>query len=427
VNIAWLLIFLFGMIFLEVPIIFAIPLSSFIYIWLDGSVPFYLVSGRIASGLESFVLLAVPLFILAGNLLNTSGIASRIFNFAQKTVGHIDGGLGHVNVIASVIFAGMSGVAQADAAGLGAIEVREMRRVGFSSEFSAAITAVSAIIGPIIPPSVMMIVYSVLADVSTPELFMAGVVPGCIMALLLMVAIWTLVRMGKVYAPKEKAPSFREWLRALKDGFWALMAPAFLLFGILTGFATPTELGAMTCCYAIILGLCYRELSIKKFMISIYNTVISCGVMVSIVSMAVPYSGVLAVKQVPEQLSALVLGFGNEPWVVLLIVNIVLLFLGCVMESTAILLITVPVFVPIMKNIGVDPVHFGVVMVINLLIGTITPPFGVLIFVMMDVAKVEFRALVKAITPFYIPVIVCLGLITFWPEMVLWLPNILFR
>lgn len=426
-SIGWLLFFLFGFIFLEVPILFAIPLSSFLYIWLDGSVPFYLVSGRIASGLESFVLLAVPLFILAGNLLNTSGIASRIFTLAQKTVGHIDGGLAHVNVVASVIFSGMSGVAQADAAGLGAIEIREMRKVGFSNEFSAAITAASAIIGPIIPPSVMMIVYSVLADASTPELFLAGVLPGLIVSFLLMLTIWIMSRKGLVYAPKEKLPTLREWFQAFREGFWAVLAPVFLLAGILTGLATPTELGAITCCYAVILGLCYRELTVKKFMLSVYNTVVSCGVMVSIVAMAVPYSGVLAIKRVPEQLSALVLGFGNEQWVVLLTVNVVLLLLGCVMESTAILLITVPVLVPIMKSIGVDAVHFGVIMVLNLLIGTITPPFGVLLFVMMDVAKVKFGALVKAIAPFYIPILICLAIVTYWPELVMLLPNYFFR
>ena len=422
----WLLLVILALlVLLEMPIAFALPAAALAYLIIVDTVPPMLVVQRIASGLESYVLLAIPLFILAGNLFNAAGIATRIFDFATALVGHIRGSLGHVNIVASVIFSGMSGVAQADAAGLGAVEVREMKRRGFSAEFSAAITAVSSIIGPIIPPSGIMIIYAVLADVSVPDLFVAGIVPGVLMSFVLMCVVYWLARTGRVEAPVLP----RESPRGIAVAFWralpALLAPVLLIGGILTGLATPTQLGALTAAYTVALGFATRELTMSGLANSLRETVSTCGVLVFIIAAATPFSAILAIEGVPNRLAHLLFSISDNPLVILLIVNIALLVLGCVMDTTAILLVSVPVLVPAMKLFGVDPVHFGLVMVVNLLIGTLTPPFGILLFVMTEVAKVDYRALIRQTLPFYVPLFLFLIAITYWPELSLTLPNYL--
>jgi len=408
------------------PIVFALPTSALVYLIITDSFPPMLVVQRVASGLESYVLLAIPLFIFAGNLFNAAGISTRIFDFAAACVGHIRGSLAHVNIFASVIFSGMSGVAQADAAGLGAVEVREMKKRGFSPEFSAAITAVSSIIGPIIPPSGIMIIYAVLADVSVPDLFLAGIVPGILMALFLMIFVYWLAKTDRIEAPlvPKKGPSeigFAFW-RALP----ALAAPVFLISGILLGFATPTQLGALTVVYAIFLGITTGELKLNYFWKSTKETIVTCGALVFIIAAATPFSAILALEGIPQQLAEVLLSISDNPLVILLLVNIALLIFGMVMDTTAILLVAVPVLVPALKTLGIDPVHFGIVMVINLLIGTLTPPFGVLIFVMTEVAKVKYRPLLHQIAPFYLPLIIFLIIVTYFPSLSLSLPALVF-
>lgn len=423
----WLLLVLLAVfVLLEVPVVFALPAAALIYLLIDHGVPLMLVVQRIASGLESYVLLAIPLFILAGNLFNSAGIARRIFDFAVALVGHIKGSLGHVNVIASVIFAGMSGVAQADAAGLGAVEVREMRRHGFSPEFSAAITAVSSIIGPIIPPSGIMIIYAVLAGVSVPDLFLAGVIPGLLMALVLMGVVYWLASTGRIVAPLMPRQTLPQIGKAFVQALPALLAPVFLILGILLGLATPTQLGALTVGYAIILGFVTGDLTLQSLWQAIKDTVATCGVLVFIIAAATPFSAILAFEGVPQQLASLLLSVSDNPIIVLLIVNVALLIFGCVMDTTAILLVTVPVLVPALQPLGVDPVQFGLVVVVNLLIGTLTPPFGILLFVMTEVAHVKFRPLLKATAPFYIPLFLFLMALTYWPDLSLWLPHLVF-
>ena len=408
------------------PIVFALPTSALVYLIITDSFPPMLVVQRVASGLESYVLLAIPLFIFAGNLFNAAGISTRIFDFAAACVGHIRGSLAHVNIFASVIFSGMSGVAQADAAGLGAVEVREMKKRGFSPEFSAAITAVSSIIGPIIPPSGIMIIYAVLADVSVPDLFLAGIVPGILMALFLMIFVYWLAKTDRIEAPlvPKKGPS------EIGSAFWralpALAAPVFLISGILLGFATPTQLGALTVIYAIFLGITTGELKLNYFWKSTKETIVTCGALVFIIAAATPFSAILALEGIPQQLAEVLLSISDNPLVILLLVNIALLIFGMVMDTTAILLVAVPVLVPALKTLGIDPVHFGIVMVINLLIGTLTPPFGVLIFVMTEVAKVKYRPLLRQIAPFYLPLIIFLIIVTYFPSLSLSLPALVF-
>ena len=408
------------------PIVFALPTSALMYLIITDSFPPMLVVQRVASGLESYVLLAIPLFIFAGNLFNASGISTRIFDFAAACVGHIRGSLAHVNIFASVIFSGMSGVAQADAAGLGAVEVREMKKRGFSPEFSAAITAVSSIIGPIIPPSGIMIIYAVLADVSVPDLFLAGIVPGILMALFLMIFVYWLAKTDRIEAPLVP----RKGLSEIGFAFWralpALAAPVFLISGILLGFATPTQLGALTVIYAIFLGIITGELKLGYFWKSTKETIVTCGALVFIIAAATPFSAILALEGIPQQLASVLLSISDNPLVILLLVNIALLIFGMVMDTTAILLVAVPVLVPALKTLGIDPVHFGIVMVINLLIGTLTPPFGVLIFVMTEVAKVKYRLLLRQIAPFYLPLVIFLIIVTYFPSLSLSLPALVF-
>ena len=423
----WLLLLILALlVLLEVPIAFALPTAALAYLLLIDGIPLMLVVQRVASGLESYVLLAIPLFIFAGNLFNAAGIARRIFEFAVALVGHVRGSLGHVNVVASVIFSGMSGVAQADAAGLGAVEVREMKRHGFAPEFSAAITAVSSIIGPIIPPSGIMIIYAVLADVSVPDLFLAGILPGVLMSFVLMGVVYWLAVSGRIVAPLLPRRPLPEVGTAFARAAPALFAPVFLIGGILTGFATPTQLGALTAAYAIALGFITRELSIHALLKAIRDTVSTCGVLVFIIAAATPFSAIMAMEGVPQQMASLLLSISDNVWVALLIVNVALLIFGCVMDTTAILLIAVPVLVPAMQSLGIDPVHFGLIMIVNLLIGTLTPPFGILLFVMMEVAKVSFKGMLRATLPFYIPLFLFLGVLTWWPQLSLTLPALVF-
>ncbi len=423
----WILILLITvLVLIQVPIVFALPASAIIYLLLDGSIQPLVVVQRIASGLESYVLLAIPLFIFAGNLFNSAGIAKRIFFFAKTLVGHIRGSLAHVNIFASVIFSGMSGVAQADAAGLGIIEVREMRRYGFNPAFSGAVTAVSAVIGPIIPPSGIIIIYAVLSDTSVPELFLAGIVPGLLMAGVLMLTVYMLVRRGKVQAPHFPRATFREIVRSTISAGPALLAPIFLISGILTGFATPTELGALTSVYAIILGFAYRELTWRTLMRSIAQTVAICGILVFIIAAATPFSAILALKGVPQQLADALLMISDNKFVILAIINVALLLFGCIMDTTAILLVAVPVLAPVIANLGIDPVHFGLIVVVNLLLGTLTPPFGILLYVMVEIAKVDFKQILRAVAPFYVPLFIFLMILIYVPQISLWLPRLFF-
>lgn len=419
-----LFLLLFGLIAIEVPVAFALIAAALGWLLFFSPVPMSLVVQRMTSGIDSFPLLAIPLFVLAGNLLNSGGIASRIFEFAMALVGHIRGGLAQVNIAASLVFAGMSGVAQADAAGLGTVEIREMRRRGFDPAFSAAVTAASAIVGPIIPPSVIMVLYGVLAQVSIGDLFLAGIVPGVLVGLLLMGTVWLLAATGRVQAPLEprmRAPAiWRSFVRAIP----ALMAPVILVVGLLSGVATPTELGAITVVYAAALGFWYRELTWRRLTRAIQETFVTAGVLVFIMAAAVPFGWAIAVNNVPANLAAAMLEITQNPWLILLMINVLLLVVGCIMETTAILLIAVPTLLPLILMLGIDPVHFGLVIVLNLLIGATTPPFGVLLFIVQHISQTSFAAVVRAFLPFYVPLLIGLALITYWPGLSLWLPGL---
>lgn len=406
---------------LQVPVAAAMCLSALAYVLVFSDLPVGIVAQRMPQQLESFPFLAVPLFVFAGNLFNRAGITARIFEFANDLVGHVRGGLAHVNIVASVIFSGMSGVAQADAAGLGTIEIRAMKKAGYNSALSAAVTASSAIIGPIIPPSVIMVIYAVLAGVSVADLFLAGIVPGVLLALALMATVYWLS--GKYKMTVAPAPPARQLMRSLRRALPGLLAPGFLVAGLLGGVATPTELGALIVVYGLVLSAVQRELKLRHLLDAAMETVLVCGVLMFIVAAAVPFTSIIAFEQVPAKLAQGMLALSENPWVILLMLNAGLLVIGCFLETTAILLVAVPTLLPLAVELGLSPVHFGIILIFNLLIGTVTPPFGVILFIMMDIAKVGLWRLARTMLPFYPALLAMLFALTFFDELSMALPQ----
>lgn len=423
-SVMFLFLLLAVLVLLEVPVAFAMILSAILFLVIDGTTPVQIVVQRLAPSLDSFPLLAIPMFVLAGNLLNKTGIAERIFEFALSLVGHIRGSLAHVNVLASIIFSGMSGVAAADAAGLGMIEMRAMEREGFAKGFSAAVTGASSIIGPIIPPSSIMVLYAVQVGAPLSAMFLAGVLPGLLMGLVLMMTIYIMCVTGAVAVParpRSRWPHIRKTFVAALPG---LLAPIVLVCGLLAGVATPTELGAVIVVYAVLLGLFSRELDTRKIWDCMVDTFVSCGVIVFVIAASAPFAWIMAVWNLPQDLANTMMSLTANKFVILAILNAGLLILGCFLETAALLLISVPVLVPLLQQIGVDPVHFGIIIILNLMIGANTPPFGVILFVMIDVAKVPFSRYVRSFMPFYIPQVLLLIIITSLPALSLWLPRI---
>ena len=388
--------------------------------------PEVVVIHRMVNGVDSFPLLAIPFFILAGNLMNSAGITERIFDFAKAIFGWMRGGLGHVNVGASVIFAGMSGAAVADAGGLGAIEIKAMRDAKYDPGFAVGITAASSTIGPIIPPSLPMVIYGVNANASIGQLFAAGFIPGILMALALMAMI-------AVYARRRNYPVDQ---RFRLDALWttflraalSLMTPVIIVGGILTGAFTPTEAAIAACVWALFLGLVvYRTLTLRRFLRVSFDTIETTSVVLFIVAAATIFAWVLTSNRAPEHFAALILTVSENPWIVLLLINLILLVVGCFMETVAAITILTPVLLPIAIKMGVDPVHFGVIMVLNLMIGLLTPPIGMVLYVLSRVSNVPFERCVSATAPFLVPLFVVLALVTFFPALTMWLPTLIYR
>jgi tripartite ATP-independent transporter DctM subunit len=414
----------FFMMAVGMPLFLTMGSSCLIYLIANGEI-LLSVPQRLTASANSFPLLAAPFFMLTGMAMNSAGITNRIYDFAECLAGRFRGGLAHVNVIGSVIFAGMSGSAVADAAGLGTIEIKAMTDEGYPRAFSAAVTAASATIGPIIPPSVPLLIYGVLADVSIGRLFAGGFIPGFLMAGALMAMIrWMAHRRGFGAHP---APTFREFTTKSRKAFLSLMTPVILFGGMMIGVFTPTEAAFIAASYALVLGVfVYREISWRDLPRIFLDTVETNAVVLMLVMTASLMGWVLTRAQVPQQLGTLILGTTRNPLIILLMINIFLLIVGCFMEALAALIILVPVFMPVIQSVGIDPVHFGLVMVLNLMIGTITPPVGIVLFVVARVAKLPFETVTRATAPFLIPLIVVLVLITIFPPLVLWLPNLIF-
>ena len=459
------LIFL-GIMLSGLPVALAMAGASLIYVMATGIVPDYVIIHRMVGGLDSFPLLAVPFFILAGNLMNSAGITNRIYNFALALVGWMRGGLGHVNVVGSVIFAGMSGTAIADAAGLGTIEIKAMTDHGYSKEFSVGVTAASATLGPIIPPSLPFVIYALFANVSVGSLFLAGIIPGGVMAILMMLTV-------AFYAHKNKwgADVPFEWKRVGKALFEAaivlgwptsiwlatelgtdprstvfvglvvllaadwkfkfaavlpIMTPVLLIGGMTTGVFTATEGAIAACVWALFLGLAwYRTLSWKMLVKASMDTIETTSAVLLIVAAASIFGWMLTVTRTTEMIAAWVLSVTSTPAGFLLLANLLMLFVGCFLEPTAAITILVPILLPIVHKLGIDPIHFGLVMVLNLMIGLLHPPMGLVLFVLARVAKLSVERTTMAILPWLVPLLVSLVIVTYIPQISLWLPNYL--
>ncbi len=456
------------------PVAIAMAGSALLYVlWSTyvagtGGLPAFVVIHRMVSGIDSFPLLAVPFFILAGNLMNNAGITNRIYNYALALVGWLKGGLGHVNVVGSVVFAGMSGTAIADAAGLGTIEIKAMKDHGYDTEFAVGVTAASATLGPIIPPSLPFVIYGMMANVSVGALFLAGILPGVLMAGLMMLTVayfahkngwggdirfeWPRVLKALAETLVVIGWPVALWLLIVKAGFppqptviaglvvlfgmdrafrfqavLPIMTPVLLIGGMTTGIFTPTEGAIAACLWAMVLGFAwYRTLTWKMFVKVCLDTVETTATVLFIVAAASIFGWMLTATGVTAAISQWVLGFTKEPWVFLLLANVLMLFVGCFLEPTAAITILVPILVPICQQLGIDLVHFGLVMVLNLMIGLLHPPMGMVLFVLARVARLSVERTTMAILPWLVPLLGSLVVITYFPGLVLWLPKMFY-
>ena len=450
------------------PVAMAMAGAALLYILWTGNLPAFVVVHRMISGIDSFPLLAVPFFIFAGNLMNNAGITNRIYNYALALVGWMKGGLGHVNVVGSVIFAGMSGTAIADAAGLGTIEIKAMKDHGYSTEFAVGVTAASATLGPIIPPSLPFVIYGMMANVSVGSLFLAGILPGVLMAILMMCTVaffahkngwgadvkfeWPRVIKALTETAVVIAWPIALWLLIVKGGWPAqitvmgglvvlfaidkifkfqaalpIMTPVLLIGGMTTGIFTPTEGAIAACIWAMVLGFVwYRTLSFKMFVKVSLDTVETTATVLFIVAAASIFGWMLTATGVTAAISEWVLGYTQNPLVFLLLANLLMLFVGCFLEPTAAITILVPILVPICQKLGIDLVHFGLVMVLNLMIGLLHPPMGMVLFVLARVAKLSVERTTIAILPWLVPLLGSLVIITYFPKLVLWLPKMFY-
>jgi len=456
---SFLVLMIFGL-----PVAVSMAVASLLYILVTGMVPDVIVAQRMIAGVESFPLLAVPFFILAGNLMNIAGVTGRIYTFAVALVGWMKGGLGQVNIIGSVIFSGMSGTAIADAAGLGTIEIKAMKDHGYSTEFSVGVTAASATLGPIIPPSLPFVIYGMMANVSIGALFLGGLIPGVIMTILMMatvayfayrngwgsdtpfswrrlgnasievamvlafpVAVWLMVQAG--LSTNVAIGIALVVLLALDWHFdfsavMALMAPVILIGGMTLGIFTPTEAAVAAVIWSLFLGLVrYRSMTFRSLAKATFDTIETTASVLFIVTAASIFAWLLTVSQAAQILSDAILGFTQSKWVFLLLANILILFVGCFIDTTAAITILVPILLPIVLKLGIDPVHFGLIMVLNLMIGLLHPPLGMVLFVLARVSKLSVERTTMAILPWLVPLMIALIAITYIPELTLWLPR----
>jgi C4-dicarboxylate transporter DctM subunit len=415
---------LFLFILLGLPIALCMGFTAVIFFVVLGQADVLLMlPARMYSGTTSFTLLAIPFFILAGNLMNTGGMTQRLVHFAQCLVGHIRGGLGHVTVVTNMIMAGMSGSAVADATGTGVVLIPAMEKAGYPRAFSAALVGAASTIGPIIPPSIPFVIFGSITGTSVGRLFLGGFLPGLLMGLLLIITV-AILSHRRGYR-RERRVSRRElWISALQaTPAWG--APIIIIGGILAGVFTPTEAAIAASMYALILGmLVYKEIAVGDLPRILWETIQSTVQVMFIISAAGIFGFLLVRQQVPTTLVEGLMALTVTPWVVLLIINVILLILGCFMEAIAIMLLTIPVFMPLIGRVGVDPVHFGVVLTLNLMIGLLTPPVGMCLYAVSSVSKVPLWTLARELWPYIVALAVCLGLVTYIPGLVLWIPNL---
>lgn len=418
VVLAFLILFVLGF-----PVVIAIGLPSIVYLLLN-DLPLELIAQRTLYALDSFPLVAVPVFLFVGSLMNSAGISKHIYRFADTAVGRLPGGLAQVNIFGSLIFAGMSGSALADIGGIGRIEIDAMKDKGFKPAFAAAVTSSSAIVGPIFPPSIPLILYGTVTGVSVIQLLLGGILPGllCVAALMVMTA-WLSLRRG--YPRAARWPTWAELWRDVKPAAPALLAPILLIGGMLAGWFTPTEIAAVTVCYALLISsLFYRELTWQRLLDAGLETLKASAGILLIVAVAALFGWVLSVEAVPQQMTQFMLSISKDPYTLLLLVNILLLIVGMFLDSTTAILVIAPIIAKPLVAAGVDPVHLGMVVIFNLMIGLLTPPMGLALFLVADIAGVKMKDVLREMLPYYVPLVVTLLLITYFPKITLWLPRL---
>ena len=415
----------FILIMLGVHVGYSLIIVSIFFFAVTGSfnlVPFAL--EQMFNGVNSQTLLAVPFFVLAGNLMNGGGVTTRIFDFAASMIGHRKGGLAHVNVLASLIFSGMSGSALADAGGLGQLEIKSMKDAGFDEGFAGGITAASCIIGPLVPPSTPLIIYAVLANQSVEKLFMAGFLPGLLTTAALMVMCSILSH--KRNYPSEPKRSWSYRARSFKKSFWALLTPVIILVGIFTGYFTPTEAAVVAALYTTILGFfVYKELTFKSYVKICIDSIKTSGTIVLMILGVTLFQFVISREQMPQAIATFFTSHVSSKLALLLMINIVLLLLGTCIDALPLQMILVPILLPAVLAYGINPIHFGVVVIFNLMIGILTPPMGTALCVVARVGNMKFKTLMKGVLPFLIPLIITLILLNVFPQITLTLPRLL--
>jgi len=420
----WLFVVMLILFAINVPIAWSMAIATVVYTVLGPHVPLQGFVQRMIGGIDTFPLLAIPFFILAGNLMNTGGITDRLVQFAKAMVGHITGGLAHVVVVTNMIMAGMSGSGVADAAGSGTILIPAMKKAGYGVPFSAAIVGAAGTIGPIIPPSIPFVIYGSIASVSIGRLLLGGAVPGVLMGIMLMIFVYFIAR--KRGYPSEKRARWKELVQAAIHAIPPLGMPVIILGGIIAGVMTPTESAAAGAAYAFVLGFfIYREITWTQIPKIIVESVMGTASIVIIMSAAQPFSWILTYELAPQKVLALFENIQMSQWQVLLIINVAMLILGCFMEGLAVMIMAVPVLVPLLELAKVDLVHFGIVFVLNIMIGTITPPVGTIMYVVCALSKISIAEFAKEIWPFVIALVIALLIVTYVPILSLWLPNLI--
>lgn len=413
-----------GALVIGIPVAIALGLSSLSYLLVSG-IPLVVVPQKVYAGIDVFVLLSIPGFILAGNLMNNGGITERIIRFANALIGRVRGGLGLTNIGASMLFGGITGTAVADAASIGGVMIPGMKKAGYPADFSAAVTAASSTVGPIIPPSVPMIIVGALSGISVGQMFMAGAVPGLLMGLAMMITCYVIARRNNF--PREPWRGTGELVRAFASAFWAIAMTGIIIYGLLSGIATPTETAVVASVYAFVVGaFVYRELPLKKVPKIIADSAVSAASILVLVGLANVFGWILVSERIPQAIAGTVLSITDNPILVVLIINLLLLFVGMFMETIAALII---LFVPLLslaQAVGIEPLHFATFAVLNLMIGLTTPPVGVCLFVCAGIARLPLSPVVRAILPFLLSNLIVLLLVSFVPALATWLPSLIF-
>jgi len=414
-----------GSLVIGVPVAFSLGIASLVYLVVAKGIPLVMIPQRVFAGLDNFVLLCIPGFVLAGALMNQGGITIRIVRFCNALVGHIRGGLALANVVASMIFAGISGTAAADAASVGGVMIPAMNRAGYDNKFSCALTASASTVGPIIPPSLPMVIAGTMVGLSVGKLFVAGAIPGILMGVGLMaLAYYYSVKRGY---PKGERTTFKELVESFKDAFWAIFMTILILGGIVLGTFTPTEAAFIGVFYSLIVGLfVYKELKLKDIPKILLESAISTVAIMMLVGFANIFAWIMASDQIPQKVAAAMLSVSHNPNVILLMINLLLLFVGTFMETIASLIILYPVLYSVTTAVGIDPIHFTMIAVLNLVIGLITPPVGVCLFIACSIGKISLVEISKNIGPFLAVLLLVLAIVTYVPEVTLFLPKLLY-